>query len=222
MLSSICRTPSLGVQLRHKGQARLDTKMRGFGRRPQSGEAVVQRQIKIRLHKRVLTKLKYFLTPILTCFRTVNEPTIYPMTNSMPDVALHFQLLQASADSERESEVRILVDGRFIKYLTVDPGLYDVDDLCCGPLLASVLPPLPPGDWNQGRISRSTLKGCHHFSESTKTILRGVTSLWNPPQIEYLDLQIQRILPSNVYELTCPHSNSTIVAKLARFAWEIP
>jgi hypothetical protein len=64
----------------------------------------------------------------------------------MPDVAPQFQLLQAFADSESESELRILVDGRFIKYLNVDPGLYAVDDLCFGPLLPSVLPPLPPGD----------------------------------------------------------------------------
>jgi hypothetical protein len=64
----------------------------------------------------------------------------------MPDVAPHFQLLQVFADSESESELRILVDGKCVKYLNVDPGLYDVDDLCFGPLLASVLPPLPPGD----------------------------------------------------------------------------
>jgi hypothetical protein len=70
------------------------------------------------------------LVLILICFRTANEPTIYPTTNPMPDVAPHFQLLQASADSESESELCILVDGRFIKYLNVDPGLYDVDDLC--------------------------------------------------------------------------------------------
>jgi hypothetical protein len=108
----------------------------------------------------------------------------------MPDVAPHFQLLQASADSERESEIRILVDGRFIKYLTVDPGLYDVDDLCFRPLSASVLPSLPPSDWNEGRISRNTSNGRHHFSEVTKSVLPGVMTLWHPLQIQYLYLHM--------------------------------
>jgi hypothetical protein len=140
----------------------------------------------------------------------------------MPDVAPHFQLLQASADSESESELRILVDGRLIKYLNVDPGLYNIDDLCFGPLLPSVLPPLPPGDWNEGRISRNSSTGRPHFSEVTKSTRPGITSLWHPLQIEYLDLRMGLQLRSNVYEVTCPHFDSTIVAKLARFAWEVP
>lgn len=48
----------------------------------------------------------------------------------MANTTLKIKVLQASVDPDDESEFRILVDGRFTKYLTIDPGLYEVDDMC--------------------------------------------------------------------------------------------
>lgn len=99
------------------------------------------------------------------------------MSDAFPDT----RLLQASVDPEDQSEFRILVDRKSIKYLTIDPGLYDVDDICFGPSLVSMLPPLPPGDWNQGHISLNTLNGRPHFARVIKVQLPAVTHLWPTP-----------------------------------------
>lgn len=47
------------------------------------------------------------------------------------------EVLQASIDPADQSEFRILVDRKHIKYINIDPGLYDVPDMCFGPSLAS-------------------------------------------------------------------------------------
>ncbi|TVY86424.1 hypothetical protein LAWI1_G008473 [Lachnellula willkommii] len=107
------------------------------------------------------------------------------------------QVLQLEVDPETSGgEFRILVDGTSVKYLTIDPGLYDADDMCFTPLFVPQLPPLPPGDWNVGRISQDP--------------------------IDHLALAMGKKLRSNVYETTSPDFKSTVVAKFARFPWEIP
>lgn len=140
----------------------------------------------------------------------------------MPDAVPDFRLLEASVDEEAESEFRILVDGKFIKYLTIDPGLYDVDDMCFEPVFVTILPPLPSGDWNTAQISRNTLNGQPHFVGVVKAQLPAVTNLWHPLQMEFLELHMGEKLRSNVYEATCSRFDSTIVVKFARFAWEVP
>ncbi|KAF2106087.1 alpha-galactosidase A precursor [Lophiotrema nucula] len=143
--------------------------------------------------------------------------------SAMPTTPPDVQLLQASVDSDDESEFRILVDGRSIRYLTIDPGLYDVGDMCFGPSLISMLPPLPPGDWNQGHISNDASKGRPHFSRVTKAQLPEITNIWHPRQVDYLELGMGKKLRSNVYEATCPCVDSNmIIAKFARFSWEMP
>lgn len=64
---------------------------------------------------------------------------------SVPWGTIGFHLLQADID-EAESDFRILVDARLVKYLTIDPRIYDIRMMYFGPTLFSVLPPLPPGD----------------------------------------------------------------------------
>ncbi|KAH3910768.1 hypothetical protein HBH56_146080 [Parastagonospora nodorum] len=140
------------------------------------------------------------------------------MSSNIADI----QVLQMSVDLEHQpSEFRILVDRKFVKYLTIDPGLYHVDVMCLAPVLISMLPPLPPGDWNQGRISRDTSTGRPHFANVTKAQLPGVTNLWHPLRVDHLDLGIGKKLCSNVYEATYSRFNAPIVAKFARFDWEI-
>ncbi|KAF1916784.1 hypothetical protein BDU57DRAFT_587687 [Ampelomyces quisqualis] len=100
-------------------------------------------------------------------------------------------------DSEGQSEFRILVDRKFIKYLTIDPGLYDVSDMCFAPTLISMLPPLPPGDWNKGHISHDTSNVHPHFTRIAKLPLPAVTKVSHPLQIDYLELRMGQKLRSN-------------------------
>lgn len=134
----------------------------------------------------------------------------------------NIQVLQASVDPEDESEFRILIDNKFVKYITIDGGLYDRDEMCFGPSLISLLPPLPLGNWNKGHISRNPTTGAIHFSAVSKTRLQGITNTWHPTQIDHLELRMGRKIRSNLYEATCPRFSSTIIAKFARFSWEVP
>ncbi|KAG8418462.1 hypothetical protein J3458_005874 [Metarhizium acridum] len=140
------------------------------------------------------------------------------MARSPPNL----QLLQASVDPHDESKFRLLVDNSLVKYVTIDAGIFSQDDMCFEPSLVSLLPPLPLGDWNQGRISRDPKTGAPHFSAISSTTLLGITKIWHPAQIDHLELHMGRKLRSNVYEATCPRFKSPVIAKFARFPWEVP
>lgn len=66
------------------------------------------------------------------------------------------QVLQGCVDENQESEFRVLVDNKHVKYITIHGGLYSVEDMCFAPTLIEMLPPLPSGNWNEGRVSRNT------------------------------------------------------------------
>lgn len=132
------------------------------------------------------------------------------------------ELLQASADANDESEFRILVNNQYVKYLTIDVGLYDVVDMCCGPSLISLLPPFPPRDWNTARVSRDATTGKPHFVNVSKATLSGIARTWHPTQVDYLEPHMGGSLRSNVYEATCSRFSSKVFVKFARFLWEVP
>jgi predicted Ser/Thr protein kinase len=134
----------------------------------------------------------------------------------------NIKVLHASVDPENESEFRILVNNKTVKYLTIDAGLYNVDDMCFSPMLIELLPAFPYGDWNEGLISRDATTGTAYFAKVTKTNLPGIETTWHPVFIHHLELKIGRTYRSNVYEATCNRFESVVVAKLARFPWEIP
>ncbi|KAJ5211655.1 uncharacterized protein N7498_003301 [Penicillium cinerascens] len=141
----------------------------------------------------------------------------------MANTYTKIQLLQASVDpdNEMESEFRVLVDGQFVKYITIDPGLYDPDDMCFPPAFASLLPQFPDGDWNEGRISRDPTTGTPHLVTS-KVDLPGIPDIWHPAQVDHLELHVENQLRSNVLEVACDRFDSVVIAKFARFPWELP
>lgn len=94
--------------------------------------------------------------------------------------------------------------------------------MCFGPSLISLLPPLPPGDWNTGHISKDTATERPHFIGHEKIQLAGITNIWHPLLIDHLELHMERKLRSNVYEASHPRFDSLVIVKFARFAWEIP
>lgn len=140
----------------------------------------------------------------------------------MADLSPNIVLLQASVDPDDVSEFRVLVDGKSVKYITIDPGLYDSTDMCFGPSLVSLLPPLPCGDWNKAHISRDPETDHIRFSAVSKAHLAGITNTWHPTQVDHLQLRDLHKLRTNVYEATCPGFSSAVIAKFARFEWEVP
>lgn len=130
------------------------------------------------------------------------------------------KLLQCEAGDNCKSHFRILVDGASIKYLTVEPGLWKSDDMCYGPTFVTLLPELPPGDWNDGLITKDA-NGQPHFASVKSTKFSAVQNTWHDTFIEYTDLSIGKRLERDVYEVKCPSFDDIIIAKLARFDWEI-
>ncbi len=119
------------------------------------------------------------------------------------------------------SYYRMLVDRKHFKYITIDPGIYDVDDLCFQPILLEKLPPFPAGDWNCGRISQTVGSRTPFFAETYKENLPSNNPSWHSKSYDYLSFEIGERLKSNVYMASSPQFEKPVVAKFARFDWEI-
>lgn len=89
------------------------------------------------------------------------------------------ELLQAEVDENDQSFFRLLVDGLSIKYITVEPGIYSAEDMCFGPSLASILPKLPTGDWNDGLVAKNAKDDQPYFVSFNLTQLPGVQNIWH-------------------------------------------
>lgn len=131
------------------------------------------------------------------------------------------ELLQAEVDENDQSFFRLLVDGLSIKYITVEPGIYSAEDMCFGPSLASILPKLPTGDWNDGLVAKNAKDDQPYFVSFNLTQLPGVQNIWHGTYVEYLELSIGRKLRTGIYEAKCSLFDDIVVAKFARFPWEI-
>ncbi|KAF9882594.1 hypothetical protein FE257_006223 [Aspergillus nanangensis] len=134
---------------------------------------------------------------------------------------LKIDLLQAEVDENNQSFFRLLVDGRTVKYITVEPGIYSTEDMCFGPSLVSILPPLPSGDWNDGLVVRDANDGRPQFAYVSLTQFPGVQNTWHETYVDYLELSIGRKLRTGIYEVKCSSFDHIVVAKFARFPWEI-
>jgi len=66
---------------------------------------------------------------------------------------------------------RISIDHKSIRYLTVDHGLYEVDDMYFATSLIPILPSPPSGDWNEGHIKMNVKNDQPHCAKVTKTQL---------------------------------------------------
>ncbi|KAJ5731357.1 uncharacterized protein N7483_005865 [Penicillium malachiteum] len=134
------------------------------------------------------------------------------------------ELLQAEVDCDGDDQsfFRLLIEDRYIKYLTIDTGIYSTDDMCFGPSLASLLPVLPPGDWNDGLVSKNK-EGQPYFASMKMTQFPGIPNIWHKNFIDYSELSIGEKLRTGIYEVEYKSQipNRTIVAKFARFPWEI-
>jgi len=124
-------------------------------------------------------------------------------------------------DTGSESYYRVLVDGKYFKYISIDSGVYDVEDLTFPQALLPKLPNLPPGEWNLGHIAKSEDSISPHFAWTTQKTFPSIQHTWHSVFVDYLSLTMVKMLLPNVYEATTPRFHVPVIVKFARFPWEI-
>lgn len=147
----------------------------------------------------------------------------------MPDAMIaktnsNIQLLATLVDfeDEEESEYRFLVDDKHVKYVTVDPGVFPKDDRTFAPVLIAMLPPFPPGAWNEGHISKDPSTGLPVFSRTSQSDLAAVQTTWHHRMIDHLQLKELDRLRQNIHRVTCPQFDHPVLVKFAEFPWQTP
>ncbi|GLA06017.1 hypothetical protein AnigIFM60653_006538 [Aspergillus niger] len=137
-------------------------------------------------------------------------------------------MLSMDVSSMDDSDYRILLQNR-VRYLTIRPGTFDRSTLSM-PL--SSLPDLPKDcTWNSAHLSRDKSSG-ELVVELQKRDLVGIADVWHPSQVDCLKLRRTRQLTATTFEATYCGSepisspplneDTTVIAKVARFEWEIP
>lgn len=138
----------------------------------------------------------------------------------------HPVILSMEVCSRDDSEYRILLEGQ-VKYLTIAPGTYDRQTLSMP--LGSLSGLLKEGNWNMAHISRD--QATSEFKTALRSIkLAGVQDTWHPASVNCLELLRIRQLTAATFEASYPTqhllssstSGTRVIAKIARFEWEIP
>lgn len=145
------------------------------------------------------------------------------MTPTMVVQPMTVEILNQEIDCEDStlSYYRMLVNKKHFKYITIEPKIYEIDDLCFPPILLSKLPQFPAGDWNYGRISKAAETKTPFFAETCRKDYPSITSPWHAKFYDYLSFKIGERLRANVYVASASQFEKPIIAKFARFEWEI-
>lgn len=130
---------------------------------------------------------------------------------------------------------RILTE-QGVKYITIQAGALDGESLMDMPLnFQNILPKLPYGEngWNYAYVSRNVASG-QLEAALEKKVLPSVQAVWHPAKINFLDLQRIKLLTLLAQECTRKEGSATaqpsqsddcgqetMIAKIARFPWEI-
>lgn len=133
--------------------------------------------------------------------------------------------MEVDDDDAFESEYRLRI-GNQVKYLVIAPGTFDRDTLS---LPLESLPRLPCNEeWTVAFISRDKTSGDLKTSVLNRT-LAGVKGQWHHIKVDCLELEKIKQLTAMTFEAVS-HSilpaalpyPATIIAKMARFEWEVP
>ncbi|CAK1356045.1 uncharacterized protein RHO25_000312 [Cercospora beticola] len=141
--------------------------------------------------------------------------------------------MEVDVENEDESEYRLLVN-KHVKYLKVAPNTFERDVLSF-PLES--LPPLPFSDpsWKVAQIFRQPGSSKLNVVLSYRN-LAAVQNVWHSIRVDVLDLDkvvqltaaaFEAMLPTStiISSASASHSSSRevrVIAKIARFEWEIP
>lgn len=133
--------------------------------------------------------------------------------------------MEVDDDDSWDSYYRLRI-GSQVRYLVISPGTFDRDTLS---LPLQSLPKLPTGDWTTAKIFRDKTTGDLRTGFS-KHVLSGVRSQWHPVSVDCLELERSKQLTASAFEVITPRSvptfdassPATMIAKIARFEWEVP
>lgn len=135
---------------------------------------------------------------------------------------LDLKILHLSVDDTGlESYYRILVDGKYFKYISIDAGVYDIEDLTFPQALLSKLPNLPSGEWNLGHIAKIEDNISPRFAWTIQRTFSSIQHTWHSVFADYLSLAMVKMLLPNVYEAATPRFHVPVIVKFAQFPWEI-
>ncbi|KAI0394805.1 alpha-galactosidase A [Xylariaceae sp. FL0594] len=148
---------------------------------------------------------------------TTTKPPMQPVILSM----------EVDDDDSWESEYRLQI-GSSVKYLVIAPGTFERDILSF-PLQS--LPRLPyDEEWTVASISRDKTSGDLRTSLSNRA-LAGVQCRWHHARVDCLELVRTKQLTARAFEATLNSTlqttpslspSTTVIAKIARFEWELP
>ncbi|KAJ5214997.1 hypothetical protein N7468_010676 [Penicillium chermesinum] len=133
--------------------------------------------------------------------------------------------MEVDDDDAFESEYRLRI-GDSVTYLIISPKTFDRDTLS---FPVQSLPSLPwHEEWTVAHISRDGTSGDLKISLSDRT-LAGVKCQWHHTLVNCLELEKTKLLTAMAFEAVS-HSiipitsqlSKTVIAKIARFEWEIP
>ena len=133
--------------------------------------------------------------------------------------------MEVDDDDACESEYRLRI-GNQVKYLVISPGTFDRDTLS---FPVPSLPRFPNNEeWTVASISRDETSDDLKVSLSNRT-LAGVKSQWHHAKIDCLELEKTKQLTAMAFEAhsqsltkATPPSPAIVIAKIARFEWELP
>lgn len=133
--------------------------------------------------------------------------------------------MEVDHENEDESEYRLKVGTR-VKYLKIVPGTFDSDTLSFP--LGSLTAISFDGNWTVARVHREPGSGELKTSFSYQK-LAAVDNIWHRVQVNVLDLERTKQLTGATFEAICKTEipgtlspTTTVIAKIARFEWEIP
>ncbi|KAL8671642.1 MAG: hypothetical protein Q9168_003869 [Polycauliona sp. 1 TL-2023] len=135
--------------------------------------------------------------------------------------AAKFGVLDVADDPDTSATHYRLSDnnGRFV-YISVDARVYDEDLYYDPSMLVNLLPPVPPGNWNKGHVTRTEERPDPYFGWTRFAELPSITSVWHPKHVDFNELDIDNKCMPNVAEASHPELGQ-VIAKYARFEWEI-
>ncbi|KAJ5958762.1 uncharacterized protein N7479_005912 [Penicillium vulpinum] len=147
----------------------------------------------------------------------------YPTPN--PPIQPVILSMEVDDDDSFESEYRLRIENQ-VKYLIISPKTFDRDTLSF-PIQS--LPNLPYNEeWTVAHISRDETSGEMKTSLSNRT-LAGVRCQWHQAQVNCLELEKTKQLTAMAFEAVLHSllpitllSPASVIAKIARFEWEIP
>lgn len=141
-----------------------------------------------------------------------------------PGTRSTIKLLAALVDEDDEEgdQYRFLVDNKYVKYVTTEPGSLPGIDRTFAPDLLQTIPEFPSGEWTEGHIAKNKDTGTPFFSSTSTNKLPAVQTIWHHTVIDYLELQEVDRLRQGVHNVTHPSFDKPVIFKFAVFPWQTP